>query len=123
MPELWARMSSCSYANRGKWDLEFEITFALGCFTGIRVGVGMSGADTSNDIAAGADPVTSPNFANLDYVVRRIAAAGYKVLLGLGGDGPPMTTFWQGKNGGTTWLDVKRPPLGTSDVFLIASAR
>lgn len=119
--ELWTRMSSLTWENRGHWELELEMILACNEVTGVRVNIGMSGEDYEHDIAAGDAPDTNPNLTNLEYVVRRIAACGLKLLLGLGGDGPPMSEeFWVILAGGT-WLDVKRPPLTASLDFVSAT--
>ncbi|HMS53981.1 MAG TPA: hypothetical protein PKA27_01150 [Fimbriimonadaceae bacterium] len=79
-----------------------------------------TGARTFGDTVAnnsrdkvGVCPVWTPT------VVRRLAACGLKVQLGLGGEGPPHNSanwkpFNKSGTGGTdqNWKSVKRPPLG-----------
>lgn len=111
MAELWTRMSSATTSNKWKTDIELEWIVAQRCFTGVRVNIGMSGTN-ANDVAYS----TTANTANIEYIVRRLAACGLKLQLGLGGEGPPINDNWKAynKNAGTAtaWKSVKRPPLG-----------
>lgn len=112
MADLWARMSALTTANLHKWDIELSWILATKMFTGVRVGIGISGENV-NDLVF--DPY-DPNYSNLEYVLHRLASNGLKVLLGIGGEGPPKTsTEWKGFNDNLEWDDVKRPPRGTSN--------
>lgn len=106
MGELWTRISSATAANKYITDIELEIILASRLFAGIRVNIGMSA-----DIAV--DPYNA-DLMYINYILRRLATAGLKVLLGLGGEGPPNAgnAEWADLNGGFGWNSVKRPSLG-----------
>lgn len=109
MAELWTRIGSATNANKNRTDIELELIIATGLFTGVRVNIGMS--------AEIAVVPTVPDLTYIGYVLRRLAAAGLKVQIGLGGDGPPMNTAWKAFNGTLPWNSKKRPPIGGDEEF------
>lgn len=112
MAELWARISSLTYANRVKWDIELSWILATRMFSGVRANIALSGT-AEEDLAYDPD---GPNYSMVEYVAHRLASNGLRFQLGLGGEGPPPGNGnWQTINAGNTWLDVKRPPLGPTD--------
>lgn len=115
MGEKWVRMTSASPSHSAQWDVELEWILAHRFIVGVRLNVGFSDAE---GIAATTTPGPS-DYYNLEYILRRLAAAGLKVQLDLGGEGPPMTTPWKNLNkddmgNPQEWLSPKRPPLGTN---------
>ncbi|HMS56580.1 MAG TPA: hypothetical protein PKA27_14395 [Fimbriimonadaceae bacterium] len=116
MAELWTRISSLTYANRVKWDIELSWILATKMFSGVRVNIGLAGND-SDDIVF--DP-GAPNYLMVDYVAHRLASNGLRIQLGIGGDGPPKDGDWVNYNSSVTWNSVKRPPLGPADALVIA---
>lgn len=115
MVDLFTRMSSAVEANKDIWDIELEWILSQGCFTGVRVNIGMSGEIS-------ADPATA-DISYLEYVLRRVAANGLKCQLGLGGEGPNKDNEeWWIYNSGGPWLSTKRPPIGGSNLIAYYSA-
>lgn len=114
--ELYVRCSSASQSNSARWDAEFSAIAAINRtgqnIVGVRCNIALSGA--LSDTTAG----------NLTYwqdLVDRCVAAGLKLSMGIGGEGPQKDlAAWKALNGGTEWTYNRRPVPGTANAVWLA---
>lgn len=112
-------MASASTPNIPRWGLEVSWMASRKMFAGARVGIGFSdeGAD-----GIALNPA-SPNFDNLNRILDLLIASNLKCQLGIGGDGPPNIPAWHSLAGTVSdWPYSKRPPVGTANALVNATA-
>lgn len=115
VPERFVRISSANDDNEARKPIEIPWAASRG-FKGIRFALALSDSPTFND-------PDNPDWTYLDATTDYAVANDLKVILQVGGEGPPKAAAgWKALNGGTEWTYNRRPVLGTSNAVVIAVA-
>jgi len=108
--ELYVRCSSASQSNSARWDAEFSAIAAINRtgqnIVGVRCNIALSGA---------LSDTTTGNLTYWTDLVDRCVAAGLKLSMGIGGEGPQKSlAAWTALNEDTEWTYNRRPVPGTA---------
>lgn len=114
--ELYVRVSTATQTNSSRKEAEFDAIARLNRYrtivSGVRCNIGLSGDISSS---------TSGDLTYWQDAVDRCVAAGLKLSIGLGGEGPNKTlAVWKALNGGTEWTYNRRPVPGTANAVWLA---
>lgn len=114
--ELYVRCSSASQSNSARWDAEFSAIAAINRtgqnIVGVRCNIALSGALSNT---------TTGTLTYWTDLVDRCVAAGLKLSMGIGGEGPQKAlAAWKALNGNTEWTYNRRPVPGTANGVWLA---
>lgn len=114
--ELYVRCSSASQSNSARWDAEFSAIAAINRtgqnIVGVRCNIALSGALSNT---------TTGTLTYWTDLVDRCVAAGLKLSMGIGGEGPQKSlAAWKALNGDTEWTYNRRPVPGTANGVWLA---